>query len=412
MKTSTRLIAILFLFVIAACGKKEIVPPSPTFVLILDTPALSGNKVVLKWSGIDPKYIGELRIERGSDTNSGKQLRTIVCAPTDTQYVDTLMLSSYVDYRVSAQVRMIEGYKTVYSNLRVFIRPDLDFLTFVPKETICDKATGRIYLAGEAGELAIYDMATRKILHKIETGANIMGMNMATHDGRKEVYLSRNDGWVFIYDAETLEKTDQLNTVIVPYSMVYNNGKLFISGTSSTPSFVTYDRSTKVRLFDTAYTFSNINLLLLPGTNTELLGIYSNHYRIGFDAGGRMKSVKVNYSGSYYAYPPFILLPGNDRVVCATSGYIFDTGFNYISTLPHGSFYLRSFDLDADNSKLYCATTGKEVHVYHTTTYGQEKRMATLGYPKNAFYYNGIVYCISTEYDSYGYSTNAFIERL
>ena len=414
MKSCTRLLFVFVFFLVASCDKKknEVPPSSSYFQIALDTPMVTGNKVLLKWSGIESRYITSIRIERASDSEKSTQFQTIVRSPNDTQYTDTLTLTSYVTYRVVAQVTTSDGSKTVYSNSRVFARSDIDFLTFRIKDAICDKQTGRIYMTGTDGELGVYDIATRKVLRKIETGATITHLTMATHNGRNELYLSRNDGWVFVYDPETLDKTDQLNVMIVPTSLVCNNGKIFVSSSSSVPSLVTYDRTSKALLFDTAYSFSGLSLLALPGTNTVLLGLSSFRYRMGFNADGVMTSARANNSASFFAYAPFALLPGNTSVVCANMGVILDTGFNYISTLPRGNVFLRSFDVDVANSRLYCATSGKEVHVYNTGTFMQEKRINTAGFPIRAFYYNGTVYCISSEYDYYSSSENMFIERL
>lgn len=366
---------------------------------------------MLKWSGIDSRYLSSIYMERRIDTGLNKPPQLVPVNAADTQYTDTLTLNSYVAYRVRAQV-LVDGIsKTIYSNTRVFARSDIDFLPFVPRDAICDKQTGRIYLISNTGELAVYDITTRKVLRKIETGATIMSMFMATHNGKKEIYLSRNDGWVFMYDPETLDKTDQINTEVVPTGIVYANGKLFISSSYSSPAFMTYDRTTKALLYDTAYSFANLCLLLLPGTNTELLGISSTRYRLSFDANGVMKWAKNSFSSSYSVAPPYALLPGDNRIVCANTGIIFDTGFNYLSTLPRGSVFLKSFDVDADNAKLYCGTSGQEVHVYNTSTYMQEKRIITQGLPAKVFYYNGGVYCISTESYYSGSGAVAFVER-
>jgi hypothetical protein len=124
-----------------------------------------------------------------------------------------------------------------------------------------------------------------------------------------------------------------------------------------------------------------------------------------------MKWARYSYTGSYSVTPPYALLPGDNRIVCANTGIIFDTGLNYVSTLPRGNVYLKSFDVDADNAKLYCGTSGQEVHVYNTSTYMQEKRITTQGFPVKVFYYSGGVYCISTESYYSGYGVDAFVER-
>lgn len=412
MKVCTRLIAVILLFVVASCGKKKNdQPSSSSFVLTLDTPSVSGKKIMLKWSGIESRYISSIYMERSIDTGLNKPPQLLPVTAADSQYTDTLTLNSYVAYRVRAQVLVNGISKTIYSNTRVFARSDIDFLPFVPKDAICDKQTGRIYMISAIGELAVYDITTRKVLRKIETGATIMSMLMATHNGKKEIYLSRNDGWVFMYDPETLDKTDQINTEVVPAGIVYANGKLFISSSYSSPAFLTYDRTTKALLFDTTYSFSNLSLMVLPGTNTDLLGLSSTRYRMSFDANGVMKWAKNSFSSSYSVAPPYALLPGDNRIVCANTGIIFDTGFNYLSTLPRGSVFLKSFDVDADNAKLYCGTSGQEVHVYNTSTYMQEKRIITQGLPVKVIYYNGGVYCISTESYYSGSGAGSFVER-
>ncbi len=417
MKTISQILVAIIICFLAACGKKENDTPAPiSYTLTLDSPMVVGDKVVLKWSGLDSKYVKNLTLERAYDTMNYNNIPKISLPIDAKEYSDTFMLTPYVKYKLTAQVSDGTSSKIVTSNARYFSRADIDFLPWVPRDAICDKTSGIIYLIGPVGELAMYNVAGRSITKLITTGGLAGQCILATHNGRKELYVPRNDGWLFIYDAATLEQVDQVNVGPGISSVVYNDGKLFMSTSTYASSIVSYDRTSKARIDDTNYFSTGLSLKQLPGSNTEVIGVNGSNglLRFTFNANGKLDTIRSVYvSGSYFYSSVFEFLPSGDRFVTASDGTIYNADLVYVSALPRGTRYLRSFDVDAAGGQIYCSTDTREVHVYSTSTYLQTRKQNTVGYPLKTFYCNGVVVCVSTAYSISGSSASnpAFIER-
>lgn len=413
MKLITSLFALVAICFFVSCKKKE--TNISTNTITLDTPMVANNRVILKWSGLSAEKIQFIRLERLYDSVNNYNTTPIILPASATEYSDTFMLKPYVQYKVTAQLLGDVNPSSIVSNKQNFSRSDIDFLPFPPRSAICDKAFGIIYLLGYKGEIATYDINSRRITKQINPAAPLGQCYIATHSGRRELYAARQDGWVFIYDAASLELLDQLNVGYSIVSLVYNDGKLFMSTNDIKFSLVSYDRTTKLKLFDTAGNYSQFNLKLLPGSNTELIGIKGSGYccRFTFDANGKLQSLKSNSLTSFYIDGnAFEFLPSGDKIVAATSGTVINTNLEFYSTFPRGSLYLKSFDMNAAGKEVYCSTNEKEIHVYNSDSYMLTKRLPTLGYPIRSFYYNGILYAVSSEYQSISDNTTCFIERL
>jgi len=417
MKISSYIIvALIALFSAASCKKKEQAKPEE-YSIVLDTPSVSGNDVTLKWTVVGGKSIQSIQLEKSTDTTYTGYNNTIAISNDATSFTDTLTMSRYVRYKLKMQVFDGTTTKTVYSNPQVFVRSDLDFIPFAPVSAAFDDATHYVYLGGQKGELAIYDASSHKILKSIETGSWVNRCTIATHNGKKELYIPRNDGWVFIYNAATLDQVDQLNVGAQVTSLAYNNGKLFLSTSDYNKGLAVYDRETKTEIFDTSYYGYGMQLRLLPGTNTELVAINSSYssVKLKFNAAGRITTVQnQNLSTSYQMAPNlFEVFPSGDKFITGSYGTIFSSDLTYVSVLPHGMAYLNSFDFDETNNLVYCGTNQQEVHAYSLSNYLLQKKLKTTGYPIAVFYDNGTVICVSSGSYYGGTSTTlSFIERL
>jgi hypothetical protein len=414
MKHIFPFIALLAICCLGSCGKKRPTEPA-VYTITLDSPAVKDGKVVLKWKMPDGAVINTLRLERRVDTVYN-YADVIMLKGTDTEYTDTFLLKPYVQYKLIAQIGQGGNVsQSITSNKQLFTRPDLEFLPFSPRLAVGDKSAHVIYLVGYNGEIGIYDVNARRITKQIESGAVVGQCVLATHNGRKELYVSRNDGWLFIYDASTLDFIDQLNVGGRVTGIVYHNGKLFMSTDISDLSIVSYDRTTKVKLYDTAYVYTGMNLKLLPGVNTEIIGIYGSSglcKKLSFSNDGQLQSIKSGNSiSSYISSNGFEVMPSGDKIITATYGTIINSNLEQVTVLPHGSVYLTSFDFDEANRLIYCGTSLQELHTYSIDNYQLVKRIPTKGYPIRVFYDNGAVISVSAETSSSS-SSITFIERL
>jgi hypothetical protein len=88
---------------------------------------------------------------------------------------------------------------------------------------------------------------------------------MGTFNNVKEIYVPRSDGWVFVYNAETFEKIDQIGIGSPSSCVINNNGNLFISTDQWTnyPLRV-FSRTTKQQISKSG-DYEDTRLRMIPG---------------------------------------------------------------------------------------------------------------------------------------------------
>ena len=68
----------------------------------------------------------------------------------------------------------------------------------------------RIIIYSIQGNIALFNVRTRAITKQIATNCTIGYCGLGVYNGVTELYVPRDDGWVFIYDATTLQQIDQI----------------------------------------------------------------------------------------------------------------------------------------------------------------------------------------------------------
>ncbi len=414
MNICTRLLLVFVVCGIAACnnGTYELTDP-PVYTLALDTPRVSGNKVVIRWSSLGSAPVQSITLTRA---DSARRIVSVISlAPTATEYADTFLLSRNIQYFVTARVVGGSIDQTVVSNTQNFTRPDIEFLGIVPNRALFDRDSRSLLMTSLEGDIALYDLDNKRTVRQIATATGITGFSLGTYNGRKELYVSRYDGWLFIYDATTLDLVEQINIGMGMGNAVYNDGKFFISTGSIGATLIAYDRATKTKISDTAGYFSYMALRMLPGTATSLIGIYSTGQvqRFNFNSSGVFLSEQTSaFFTQDIAISPFEVYPDGEKFITSGSGTIFSKDLQYLSGLPHGSVYFNSFDFDNTNRHIYAGCTEQQVSVYSMDNYQFIKTIQTKGYPIRVFYDNGTVISVSSDYGSPNYSSVTFVERL
>ncbi len=380
--------------------------------IVLATPTVSGNKITLRWSKLNNNALISYSLKRMTDTTNTQAITSINVVANDTEYTDTLTLNTYVQYYVVAN---IFSSASIVSNKETYARTDVDLIALTPVDALYDKVDNKICVYSTKGDIAVYDVASKKMIKQIATQANVGYCDLGIYNGKEELYVPRSDGWLFIYDVVTLNQTDQINIGSSVYSVTYNNGILFISGnnTNSNDIIFSYSRATKL-MISYQNSVNNVRVKLRPGSNSAFLGLdnYDNFYACRFDNAGYFLSQRYGYLNSYTTYvSSFEIFQGGNSLISAPDGVIVDSNFNYVSSLPHGSNTLNTFAFDSSVGLIYAGTNLKAIQAYSMSNYQLTQTINTLGYPVKIFYNNDSLISVSTNISPYSTSTiYSFIE--
>jgi hypothetical protein len=378
---------------------------------------VSGNVVTLSWTAVESSNLTGYYITR-SDSFSG--VKVFTTNSKTTTLVDTLPLSPAISYSVVATMgsSQDEGH---HSNVIRITRSDIALADIIPFDALFDQGSQQIYVYSNAGMMQVYDINLNKWVRNASWGSGVGYCDIGTYNGTTELYVPRQDGWLFIYDAATLTKIDQINVGTQLYGVSYNNGILYICGTVSSTynySILSYSREHKTKIAQLNTSDKN-RLRLVPGTNSEFFSVadygYLRNYK--FDSSGN--AVGQNYGTSTGTYPDpsiFEVFPDGNKFISNNTGCIYGKDLAYETVLPHGSYTFTSFCFDNAGQLIYTGCKEKQIQAYAMSNYQSAKTLKTMGIPFKVFFNNGAVICVSTvPITNGGYygalSSTTFVER-
>jgi len=389
----------------------------------------SNDSVRITWSKLNiSNFQGYYVIRRNyeaTDTNQYNYNETIevINDASTTSFLDKdVPAVSYLEYQIMGKYydTITHVTKEIYSNVMSFERPELKKFRFNPKDVLQDAANHKLYVIdNDSGKISILDYTSREITRQIFTFATLGFSSLGTFNGTEELYVPRNDGWIYIYDANTLAKTDQIKAGVKCYSVIYNNGKLFVVADTSSYNYAVkvFDRAGKNLITRTGITEGPEHIALVPGSNTKLFGIGSYWlFSFEYDANGHYVSWSdVNYSSSSYTYRAFETFPNGQGFITSKTGSVYSNSLNLVQNLPYGNNEYSAFTFNSPlTSVLAGCSNYKHVIEYSCPGYSEIHTYPCNGYPAAIFIdnVNLIILSSADNYSSYGYPADYYLESI
>lgn len=420
------------LFVLLSCAKDEELNPNIySNQIILKDLKISGDSVKLTWTKLDTiKFSGYLIIRKESknvivdptDYNESHVIKKIY-DPNITTYTDlNIPLMPYMEYQVVGLLSGKYTYDYIFSNSKTYERPSIKIFEFDILDIIPDLTNNRLYIIERSsGKISMIDYETLTTVKTLNSEATIGYCSIGYNGSTKELYVPRSDGWVFVYNAETLEKIDQIDITQPSSCVVNNNGILYISTNAWWPIKV-YDRVTKTKISENGEQ-EDTRLRIIPNTNTEIIDVTINigptdlDYYSYSSNGSFLIHKNDNYHGDYPLNAAiFQFFPDGKKFITSSEAAIYDKNLNYLNRIPKGNYLFSDFAFSADVSLIYCAcSNAKKIVSYSSSNFVKNKEYKTQGYPYKIFRKENSLICVSkaafgSDY-SYGPS-NFIIEKI
>lgn len=432
------LISIAFAATINSCKKDNngtVVNTSSSYSnkIVLTNIRASSDSVVLTWTKLTNKHFQRYYILRRnykeanpSSFNYSDILSEVYDASVVKFTDNSVPVTSYLEYQIVGIV-----YDTVnpendyiFSNVLSYERSDLKTFTFNPLQVLPDIPNHRMFvIEADSGKIDILDYSTQTLVKSIMTNSTNGYCDLGTYIGIKELYVPRNDGWVYIYNAATMDKIDQFSAGNSCSAVISNNGQLFVFGSSSYyyNTLTVFDRATKTQLSTTSNNLENMRPKLVPGSTTKILGISSDSYSSGdlysfeFNASGQLLNNNYEYVDYPADYHFFQIFPDGQHFVTSAYGTIFKSDLSYVVQLPYGNYNYADFTFNQGGTRILAGCSNyKKIVAYANPGYTEMQSYPTSGYPVFIFNDNNTIISLSstTLYNYYGYSYSFIIEKI
>ncbi|TDH28709.1 hypothetical protein EXU57_01130 [Segetibacter sp. 3557_3] len=221
-------LALLIVALLPSCTKEDVtVSTTPEFFrdkIVLHDPQASADSVVLTWSKLDTAAFRQYVVWRKEDpTDAGAQIGAIYDRTINKFTDKNVPYTPYVEYEIRGV--LLSG-AVISSNKVIYTRSEIKLINSTPFDVIFSPQDRLLYLFDKNGDITQYSLQSSQIVKKISTGAVIGYSDLGTYNNKKELYVPRNDGWIFVYDAITLDKIDQINVGLNSTCVVFNNNTL------------------------------------------------------------------------------------------------------------------------------------------------------------------------------------------
>ncbi|WBV57929.1 hypothetical protein PFY10_05675 [Chryseobacterium daecheongense] len=390
------------IFTVSCSGDSdEVVTPQPVEekIILKDVIVVNDTTVRLEWTTTGKNTYQSFQFLRSNSENGTPEYLNQENGTTFVKVDANVPYSSYVGYQIIGYTANGEPVK---SNLVSYKRPTIKpLLNIRPVDALFDADNGSMFIFGSTGNIMKYDVTTGTITKEISTGATLGYSFLGSYNGQKELYVPRNDGWVYIYNPSDLSLKDQINFGSEVKSVVLADNKLYgTTGAISNVSLKCFDRTTKQLISENgSYQFGRIKKI--ANTSSSFFFITTNVsptnlIRFNYNADGTfVNKFEDTYHGDYPLNPRiFESLPTGNGFLTAMEGVIYNSNLVYIGQLPRGNSGLSSYDFDASN--IIAGTDKKSIEFYNLTSYAKVNSISTERYPFKVFNYGNKVVSLSS----------------
>ncbi|MDB5112824.1 MAG: hypothetical protein JWR67_3938 [Mucilaginibacter sp.] len=381
--------------------------------IVLNDVKVAADSLKLSWSMLDTAKFTQYSLFR-RDYPGGQMLPIKQLYKKDETSVADVSVpySPLVQYQV---VGSLSSGTLISSNIVSYSRPNITVLNINPFDVIYSNTDQLLYFFEKNGNISIYDLQKNAITKTISTAATIGYCDFGSYNGKKELYVPRTDGWIFVYDAATLEKITQISIGLSTSCVVFDNNNLFVSTAAWTQRpLKVYNRATGQKIAENG-DFELTRFKKVPNSNTDLLEITitigptdQDYYKF-MPNGTFVSHMNDTYHGDYPLDASiFEFFPDGGKYITSSSGAIYNKSMIYETSLPRGNLSFTTFALNQVNQLIYAGCQNKNVEVYSMNNYTHVKTITTNAYPFKIFDNNDKILCISktTMFNSYSSTDN------
>lgn len=368
--------------------------------ITLNEPVKSIGTVSLTWSHENDNYFDSYQLYRSDSTGTGLQglLIAEITEADDTTYLDSLPpLYEKAYYKVYI-INSDSYYKS--SIERQVTEPGGKIINFLPYDAILHPDEPWIYILGQnydaSDTLVVVDYLDMEVVSSTSIGGDVGYMDIGDNGSGYELYLPmKSEGWIKIYDDQTLSNIDNINTGDYCSSVIIDGrGHIFAAVSPSIwwdYPIRSYDRSTGLIIDSTgdSGSFSGSRIRMLPGA-LEIIEISigvspvdMDYYSINSD-GYFLNHNDDDYHGDHPLYHEIFRISSDGAYLVTSSEgavYTADSNMTYLGQLPRGDIEFSDFAFNSNSNTIYGSSDDSTIiKMYTYPGLAAESQIHTRGY--------------------------------
>jgi hypothetical protein len=378
----------------------------------LAVPTKVGGQINLNWTIFQGENFKQYEVFRSDDcTTTNATLLTTITNKTTLTFADILPpLVQEACYFV--RITNTEG-ATRLSNIQKIAQPGGALISFVPNDILKHPTNPFLYFIDNgAQKLVKFDYINQTIVSSANLPGKMGFCEIGDNGLGMEIYTPCTDGWVYIYDAETLVQKSAISTGLRNSSVVIDGkGKVIVCMHPSPwweKPVRTYNRANGLPLGGNDGTaFEGSRIRMIPKKNeaititTSVSPIDMDHLKI--NDGGDISLTDDAYHGDYPLDARiFKIAPSGEYSITSNSGAVYtaNSSMTYRGQVQRGALSFSDFEFDETGATIYAATQNrKSIQIAKYPELTRNNEILTRGFPIFLFRDNKklIAFSLSTE---------------
>jgi hypothetical protein len=353
--------------------------PGPSIVLSVQS--ISDSDRFLRWNDVDnaEEYKISRSVKRNGVTGDPVVLESVSFLTLD--YVDKdVPLGGELQYTITATTT---DKKEIKSN--VATSPGAAKLLIHPYQMKLMPEKNLVVIR-DYNTIFLVDYQEQIITKRREFPSKLGEFDLATFNGKKELYVPSSDHNVYILDPFTLDIIDVLSTNYSLQSVAVNSrGTLYLSSSHGQAPLKLYNRGTLSFISqhdgetDCGIVLLSDNKLLTVSKHIDpaTMSIYTFN-----DQGNLISHMDDPYNWNYEMDSERLKVSAN-HIVTSTDGFVYRAdNLTWVKTLEGGGPNYSDFEFSADGNFIYAAvTTSRSIYQYTINATPGATTIATNGYP-------------------------------
>lgn len=362
--------------------------------ITLFVPTIIDGKVVLEWSqytGNDFQKYEVFRSDGYCNEGNEELINTITAIGTTTFSDATFPFEYQACYHIRV-TNNVNNFRN--SNNELVNLPSGHLFNFEAYDMLKHPTQNYIYLLDRGGQKIVkFDYIQMEVVDQVNLQGNIGFCDIGENGFGVEIYAPSSDGWIYVYNADNLDPTIQINTGLSTPCVVINGLGHVIASVLPSPWWEqpirTYSRSTGINI-DGNGDFEGDRLRMIPGKNelisisTQVSPVDMEYFQL--DANGLIVLHQDDQYHGDYPLNPYIFRISDNGVYSITSSsgavYLANGSMEYKGQLQHGTLEFSDYAFSEDGSIIYAATSNrKSIQIGHYPSLIRDDEILTKGFP-------------------------------
>lgn len=263
---------------------------------------------------------------------------------------------------------------------------------------VIDNASQKLRAINYKTQTEINSISIEGTVGKIDIGDNGYGL---------EIYVPNTNGFIKIYNANTLNLVTSINTGLATKCVVTNGHGYLVASLTPSPWWEqpvrTYSRSTGINISGNG-DHEGDYIKFIPNTD-KLISISTSVSPVDMEYFELDNTGKIllhkddSYHGDHPLDPNIFRISSNGEfVVTGNAGAVYSASSTmiYKGMIDRGSLYFSDFAFSKDGNTIYAGTSNRtSLQIINYPELTRNNEILLKGYPKFLFYFNGEIISIS-----------------